>query len=129
MRFFLTTMALALFCASAQAQPAAPTITRTILNRTDVPGGTHEVISARVEIAPGFKAGRHFHSGLVQVSVLEGSFWLAIDGQPEKTLTAGQSLEVPLKAIHNEGALGETPVRLFAVYIVEKGKPLAEPVK
>jgi quercetin dioxygenase-like cupin family protein len=114
--------------AQAPASPASG-ITRTILGKTEVPGGTHEVVSARVEIAPGFKAGRHFHNGLVQVTVLEGEFWLALDGQPEKNLTAGQSFEVPLKAIHNEGAVGALPVKLFAVFIVEKGKPLAEMVK
>src|SRR3712207_8920035 len=54
--------------------------------------------------------------------VLEGEFMLAIDGQPEKTFTAGQSLEVPNGAIHNEGAVGTRPAKLIAVYIVEKGR-------
>jgi len=114
--------------AQAPASPAGG-ITRTILGKSEVPGGTHEVVSARVEIAPGFKAGRHFHNGQVLVTVLEGEFWLALDGQAEKTLSAGQSFEVPLNAVHNEGAVGTVPVRLFAVYIVEKGKPLTEMVK
>ncbi len=127
----MAVMAMALtVCVAAPALAQAPSgITRTILGKSEVPGGTHEVVTARVEIAPGFKAGRHFHNGLVQVTVLEGEFWLALDGQLEKTLTAGQSFEVPLKAIHNEGALGAAPVKLFAVFIVEKGKPLAEMVK
>jgi quercetin dioxygenase-like cupin family protein len=61
--------------------------------------------------------------------LLEGEFMLALDGQPEKTFKAGQSLEVPDKAIHNEGAVGDRPAKLIAVYIVERGKPLVQPVQ
>jgi quercetin dioxygenase-like cupin family protein len=49
--------------------------------------------------------------------------------QPERTLAAGESVSVPLNAVHNEGAAGTTPVKLLATFIVEKGKPLAEMVK
>jgi len=52
---------------------------------------------------------------------------LALDGQPEKTFKAGQSLEVPNGAIHNEGAVGDKPAKLIAVYVVEKSKPLVTP--
>jgi hypothetical protein len=47
-------------------------------------------------------------------------------------------LEVPLLpvpdavlngAIHDEGPVGSTLVKLIAVYVVEKGKPLVTPVK
>jgi hypothetical protein len=33
------------------------------------------------------------------------------------------------RAIHNEGAVGTTPLKLIAVYIVEKGQPLVQPVQ
>jgi quercetin dioxygenase-like cupin family protein len=114
--------------AIAQNPPVSPSpIKRTPIGKTEVPG--YEVISAIVEIAPGFKAGRHFHPGVVQVQMIDGEFWLALDGQPEKTYTAGQSFEVPSKAIHNEGSVGTVPAKFFAVYIVEKGQPLVNPVK
>jgi quercetin dioxygenase-like cupin family protein len=116
--------------ALAQNPPVSPSpVKRTIFGKTEVPGGTHEVVSAVVEIAAGFKAGRHFHPGVVQVQMLDGEFWLALDGQPEKSYTAGQSFEVPNKAIHNEGALGDKPAKLIAIYVVEKGQPLVNPVK
>jgi quercetin dioxygenase-like cupin family protein len=125
--------ALAIVATAALAQqnpPVSPSpIKRTPIGKTEVPGANYEVISAMVEIAPGFKAGRHFHPGVVQAQVVDGEFWLALDGQPEKTFTAGQSLEVPMKAIHNEGALGDKPAKLIAVYVVEKGQPLVTPVK
>jgi quercetin dioxygenase-like cupin family protein len=125
-------VALALDTAAIAQQnpPVSPSpIKRTPIGKTEVPGANYEVISATVEIAPGFKAGRHFHPGIVQARVTDGEFWIALDGQPEKTYTAGQSFEVPMKAIHNEGALGSTPAKLIAVYVVEKGQPLVNPVK
>src|SRR5215470_1640464 len=45
----------------AGAPPAAPPVKRNILQRTDVPGTNLELIYANLEIAPGFRAGRHSH--------------------------------------------------------------------
>ena len=118
--------------AAAQAQQAQPApvqpspVKRTILQRADVPGTNLEVIYATVEIAPSFKAGRHSHPGVVMAQVVEGEFWLAPDGEPEKVFKAGEALTVPNRAIHNEGA-GDKGTKLNAVYVVEKGQPLASP--
>ena len=116
--------------ATLQAQtPVQPSpVKRTILQKTDVPGTNLEMIYANVEIAPGFKAGRHFHPGVVMAQVVEGEFWLHVDGQPEKILRAGESLTLPDRAIHNEGAT-DKPAKLTAVYVLEKGQPLASPAK
>ena len=116
--------------AQQAASPLQPSpVKRTPIGKTEVPGSNYEVITAMVELQPGFKAGRHTHPGTVQAQVLEGEFMLAIDGEPERTFTAGQSLEVPNGAIHNEGAVGTRPAKLIAVYVVEKGKPLVQPVQ
>lgn len=116
--------------ASPQAQtPVQPSpVKRTILQKTDVPGTNLEMIYANVEIAPGFKAGRHFHPGVVMAQVVEGEFWLHVDGQPERVLRAGESLTLPDRAVHNEGATDKT-AKLTAVYVLEKGQPLASPAK
>lgn len=126
-----TLAALALGSAAlAQNPPVSPSpIKRTPIGKTEVPDSKYEVISAVVEIAPNFRAGRHFHPGTVQVQMIDGEFLLALDGQPEKTYTAGQAFEVPNRAIHNEGAVGDKPAKLIAVYVVEKGQPLVQPVK
>lgn len=116
---------------AGQAQPTtspvqpAP-VKRTILQKADVPGTNLELIYATVEIAAGFKAGRHMHPGVVMAQVVEGEFWIHLDGQPEKILRAGESLTLPDRAIHNEGATDKA-VKLNAVYVLEKGKPLASP--
>ena len=128
-----TLAALALGSAAIAQQMNAPVspspVKRTLIGKIEVPGGQYEVITAMVELAPSFRAGRHFHPGIVQAQILEGEFLLALDGQPEKTFTAGQSLEVPNKAIHNEGVVGPGPAKLIAVYLVEKGQPLVNPVQ
>ena len=111
---------------NAQPQPSpvqpAP-VKRTILQRSDVPGTSLEIIYAAVEIAAGFKAGRHNHPGVAMGQVLDGDFWLHLDGQPEQVLHAGESLTIRDRAIHNEGATDKA-VKLIVVYVVEKGKPL-----
>jgi len=115
--------------AQPQPSPVQPSpIKRTILQRADVPGTNLEIIYATVEIAAGFKAGRHNHPGVVMGHVVEGDFWLHVDGQPEQVLHAGESVTLPDRAIHNEGTTGK-PVKLNAVYVVEKGKPLASPAQ
>jgi len=129
---FIAALAIIAFAAPAAAQqaPVAPSpVQRTPIGKTEVPGSNYEVVTAIVTIQPGFKAGRHNHPGVVQAQVLEGEFMLQLDGEPEKVFKAGQSLEVPDKAIHNEGAVGSVPAKLIAVYVVEKGKPLVNPIK
>jgi quercetin dioxygenase-like cupin family protein len=113
----------------AQQAPVQPSpVKRTILQRADVAGTNLEMIYATVEIAPGFKAGRHSHPGLVMAQVTDGEFWFAPDGQPEAIFKAGEAFTVPDRAIHNEGAT-DKGVKFNVVYVVEKGQPLVSPVK
>jgi quercetin dioxygenase-like cupin family protein len=116
--------------AQQMSAPVQPTpVKRTLIGKVEVPDSKYEVVTAMVEIAPGFKAGRHLHPGIVLGQVLDGEFMLAIDGQPEKVFTAGQTAQVPMRAIHNEGAVGSKPAKLVAIYVVEKDQPLVQPVK
>jgi quercetin dioxygenase-like cupin family protein len=127
---FAVPVAVALMGAALAQAPMQPSpVKRTPIGKHDVPGSNYEVITALVELQPGFKAGRHRHPGSVMGQVLEGEFVITFDGQPDKIYTAGQAVEVPDRAIHNEGAGGSKPVKLIAVYVVEKGKPLVEPIK
>jgi quercetin dioxygenase-like cupin family protein len=135
MKSLILTTAFALLLGGAtlaqqQATPVQPSpIKRTLVGKAEVPGSNYEAVTAVVEIAPGFKAGRHSHPGVVFAQVTEGEFWLAIDGQPEKTYKAGEQLTLPMKAIHNEGAVGSGPAKLVATYVVEKGQPMVQPAK
>ena len=105
-----------------------PGIKRTILLRTDEPGApTYEAVMGIAEIAPGAMAGKHRHPGIEIGYVIEGSVTLEHDGEPAKTLKPGDSFKND-PGIHNATNTGTTPVKILAVYLVEKGKPLAEPV-
>jgi quercetin dioxygenase-like cupin family protein len=129
--FALAMLAIAgsLYAQLPQPSPAQPSpIKRTILQRADVPGTNLELIYATVEIAAGSTAGRHNHPGVVMAQVVDGDFWFQFDGQPKRFMHAGETLTVPDRAIHNEGAT-DKPVKLNAVYVVEKGKPLASPAQ
>jgi quercetin dioxygenase-like cupin family protein len=116
--------------AQQQPSPVSPSpVKRTIISKIEVPGSNYEVITALLEIAPGFKAGRHLHPGIVNGYVTDGEFWLALDGQPEKILKAGESALIPDRAVHNEGASGTTTTKAIVTYVVEKGQPMVQPVK
>lgn len=104
-----------------------PGIKRTILLRTDEPGSTsHEVVMGVAEIAPGAMAGRHRHPGIEIGYILDGSVTLEHEGKPARTLKAGDAFKNE-PGLHNAKNTGKTPVRILAAYLVEKGKPLAEP--
>lgn len=116
--------------AHAQQAPLQPSpVKRTPLGKIEVPGSNYEVVFGITELAPGFKSGRHFHPGLVLAYVAEGEFWYLVDGQPEKIYKVGESFQLPDRAIHNEGAAGNNPVKVMAVFVVEKGKPLVQPAQ
>ena len=116
--------------AYAQQAPVQPSpVKRTPLGKVEVPGSNYEVVFGITELAGGFKSGRHSHPGLVMAYVAEGEFWYLVDGQGEKIYKVGESFQLPHSAIHNEGAAGSNPVKVMAVFVVEKGKPLVQPAQ
>ena len=105
---------------------SAPNLKRTLLQKVEVPGSNHEVTIALVEVAANTRIGRHTHPGPVVGVVVEGVYTIAIEGQPEKPLKAGESVDIPSGAVHDEWT-GAAPAKLLVVYTLEKGKPLASP--
>ena len=82
--------------AQQQPSPVQPSpVKRTVFQQADMPGTNLEITYATVEIAAGFKTGRHNHPGVVIVYVVEGELRLAFDGQPEKVLHAGDRSPSP----------------------------------
>jgi quercetin dioxygenase-like cupin family protein len=121
--------AVAGFCASeANAEnPPGPGLTRTILSKTDGPVAGYETIEARVEAPAGSAIARHIHHGVESTFVSEGSLQLEVQGAEAKTYAAGQNFQVPAETPHG-GKAGDKGMTLLAVFVVEKGKPLATPV-
>ena len=50
---------------------------------------------------------------------------LLIDGQPAKTLKAGDSYQIPAGVVHDAKAHGDKPLKVLGVYVVDKPEPLA----
>ena len=110
----------------AAQSPASPPIKRTPLQKVDIPGSNMEAITGIAEIAPNVNIGRHTHPGAETGYVMEGELSLLVDGKAPLPLKVGDSYQVPVRAIHDARS-GPAGAKVLAVYIVEKGKPLAEP--
>jgi quercetin dioxygenase-like cupin family protein len=106
-----------------------PGFTRTPLQDQPLGDPTRHAVQARAEFAPGVSAGRHTHPGEELSYVLEGTLLLEVDGQPPRTLKAGDSFFVPAGVVHDGKNVGTGPLKVLATYIVEKGKPVATPAK
>jgi branched-chain amino acid transport system permease protein len=53
---------------------------------------------------------------------------LLIEGEPPKTLKAGDSYRVPSRTVH-DARTGSAGAKVIATYVVEKGQPIASPAK
>jgi quercetin dioxygenase-like cupin family protein len=98
---------------------------RTEQKRTDLSGAPGmEVIASIVEIKPGETSDLHFHHGIEVAYVLQGSMVQAPGKEPTLNAT-GATLVNQRDAKHGAfKVVGDRPLRLFAVHIVDKGKPL-----
>lgn len=122
-----TLLGIGLAVATGTLLAQASGLTRTLVGRGDVSVPGREAVVARVEVAAGARAGRHTHPGDEISYVLEGEAELLIDGQPPRTVKAGESFIIPAGTVHDAHNPGSTPIKLVGVYVVEKGKPLASP--
>jgi len=93
---------------------------------TNIPN--KHAVMAIAEIPNGMSAGHHMHHGQEIGMVLDGTLTLMVDGMPPKELKAGEAYEIPLDKPHDAKPSGGGSVKVLAIYIVDKDKPLAEPV-
>ena len=99
-------------------------LTRTGLQQQDLSIPGRELIQNRVDIDPDAPAIRHWHPGEEIIHVLEGSLEYDIDGEPPRTVSAGEALTVPAEAVHSVRNVGGGNAAELATYVVEKDKPL-----
>ena len=70
----------------------------------------------------------HTHPGVEMSYLLEGRGTLKIAGQPDRTVSAGDSVSIPAVAVHGLVNTGPGAIVMVTTYVVEKDKPLATPV-
>ena len=108
----------------SSTEQQAPGIERTDLQQHDLGIPGREVVQNRVEISPEAPAFKHFHYGEEIIYVLEGELEYQIEGEPTRTVKAGEALMVPAEAVHAVKNVGTDNAAELATYVVEKGKPL-----
>jgi quercetin dioxygenase-like cupin family protein len=101
-------------------------IKRTPLQKVEFPDG-YNTISGIAEIQPGGSAGRHTHPGIETGYLLEGEADLVVDGKPDQHLKAGDSYSIPAGVVHDAKVHGDKALKVLAIYVVDKTKPLASP--
>jgi quercetin dioxygenase-like cupin family protein len=102
---------------------------RTLVEKGDVSVPNHEAVVARVELDPGVIAGKHTHPGDEISYVTEGEGELLVEGEAPRKIKTGDAFVVSAGKVHDAKNTGTVPLKLVGVYVVEKGKPLAAPVK
>ena len=105
-------------------QQQVPGLKRIDLQQHDLSVPGREVIQNRVDIEPDAPAIRHWHPGEEIIYVLEGSLEYEIDGEPPKTVNAGEALMVPAERVHAVRNVGGDTAAKLATYVVQKDKPL-----
>src|SRR3954453_13485774 len=107
---------------AAEQQP--PGITRTDLQQQGLSVPGREVVQNRVEIGTEAPPFRHFHHGEEVIYVLEGTLEYEVEGEPPRTVHAGEALTIRAEVIPAVRNVGDGAAAELATYFVEKGKPL-----
>jgi quercetin dioxygenase-like cupin family protein len=121
-------LAIGLLTAPALAEDAPSGIKRTPLQSIDFPEG-YKTVTGLAEVAPGHASGMHTHPGIETGYVLDGEVLMIVEGQPDRTLKAGDSFVIPPGAKHDVKSIGSVPAKAVSVFVVDKSKPLASPAK
>lgn len=104
-----------------------PGLQRTVVTRGDTTVPGREAVIVKVELAPGASAGRHTHPGEEISYVSEGEGEILMEGKAPLKVKPGDGFVIPGGTKHDARNTGKQPLKLVAVYVVEKGKPLATP--
>lgn len=112
------------------AQTLTDSPQRVEQKRADLSGAPGmEVIASVGEYKPGESIELHIHHGIEAAYVVQGAMVQA-PGRDPAPLPTGASL-LNLRDVKHGGfkVIGETPLKLFTVHIVDKGKPLYDYTK
>ena len=107
--------------------PSPPGIARTVVQKSDFPGGQYATLLFIAEIAPGATVPRHTHPGLESGYVAEGEEDLAMAGEPVRHLRAGDAYQMPAGMPHTMRNTGDRPTKLVITLVYEKDKPVTSP--
>ena len=124
MRAMLAAIAITSACAQAQSSPQ---VKRTIVLKQDMTLPDREAVMATIELPPGSAEGRHTHPAELYVYLIEGEIVLENEGQPDRVMKAGDAASVAPGRVHQALNRGSVTAKGIAVFVAEKGRPLASP--
>jgi quercetin dioxygenase-like cupin family protein len=121
----LLTAAASLSWATANADPAAPLMTRDLAG---IPG--KEALVLTVEVGPGQASKPHRHNANVFVYVLQGTLIMQVKGGPPVTLHPGDTYYENPGDIHtvSQNASRTEPARFLVFIVKDKGAPVTRAV-
>jgi quercetin dioxygenase-like cupin family protein len=116
-------------CLAAHAQQApAPKVTTLV--RSPVTGQPDkEFLLLSIEWPAGTGTPVHTHLGDEYGTVIEGSYTVKQGDGDWTTMNAGESWSVPASVVHQGKNAGQSMTKTMNAFIVEKGKPLIQPVQ
>jgi quercetin dioxygenase-like cupin family protein len=124
----------ALFTLGIATTLVAQTLTdspqRVEQKRADLSGAPGmEVIASVAEYKPGESIELHVHHGIEAAYVVQGAM-VQLPGRDATPLPTGAAV-LNLREVKHGGfkVVGDTPLKLFTVHVVDKGKPLYDYVK
>ena len=127
-RCVISTVLAAMGFAAISGQQAAPAIKRDVVLKQDMTIPGREVIMAEVELPAGTTEGLHTHpSAELFGFVVEGTIEAEIQGEPTKTLKAGDHFYFAPGVVHQNANRSSSPAKTYVVFVAEKGKPLTAP--
>lgn len=129
MRKFLIGVLAIAFCSAGAVAAEQSGFVRVPLQTQDVCSAGTMAVQVRGEFDPGFGTGRHTHPGEELTYILEGEIEVRVDGEPPRIVKAGETFFLPAGVVHEGVNTSNGRVKVLATYIVEKGQPLAKPVK
>lgn len=112
------------------AQTHADSPQRVEIKRADLAGAPGmEVIVSTAEYKPGEVLPAHFHHGTEVAYIVQGAT-VQVPGQSPRALKTGASV-MNQRGIHHGGftVVGDQSLKLFTVYVVDKGVPLFDETK
>ncbi len=100
---------------------------RKELNRVDLAGVPEmEVVSSITEYKPGEVVGRHFHHGIEAGYFVQGAM-VQSPGKDPMSISTGAPLMNERGVLHaGFKVVGDVPLKIYTVHIVDKEKPLYE---
>jgi len=120
-------IAFAAACSAPLFAQQTPAVIRSILLKQNMTLADREAVMATIELPPGSAEGRHTHPAELYVYLIEGEIVLENEGQPDRVMKAGDVASIAPGSVHQALNRGGVTARGVAVFIAEKGKPLASP--